>query len=407
MDVSLSAAARQYVAEHLHDDPATLALQARRYPDLPVRELVQQIQARQKAKAKLPAWAANPDLVFPASLSVEQASSARTAAFKAELVAGARVADLTGGFGVDTSHFAQQVGEVHYVERNAQLAEVVRHNLGILGIGNVQVHVGDAAAWLREQPDGYFNWLYLDPARRDTADKKIFRLADCEPDVLRLLPLLLRKAERILLKTSPMLDVEQALQELGRVRRLWVVAVDNECKEVLYELGQEAAVDPERLTINLMRDGREQSFRTNRTREAKATPRYAEPQTYIYEPNVAVLKAGGFKSVGASYNLLKLHQHSHLYTSHTLREDFPGRIFQCRAVCKYDKKELLAHLDADQRAHVTVRNFPDSVADFRYRTGIREGGTTYLLATTDLRGRLIVLVCDRLNHHPSTSSEQQ
>jgi 16S rRNA G966 N2-methylase RsmD len=405
MDVSLSEAARQYVAEHLHDDPATLALQARRYPDLPVPELVRQIQARQKAKAKLPLWANNPDLVFPPALSVEQASSDRTAAFKASLVGGSRLADLTGGFGVDTSYFAQQVSEVHYVERNAQLVEVVRHNLGTLGVGNVHYHVGDAAAWLREQPDNHFDWIYLDPARRDNADKKIFRLADCEPDVLRLIPLLLRKAERILLKTSPMLDIEQAVQELGRVRRLWVVATDNECKEVLYELGQEAAVDPERLTINILRDGREQTFRTNRTRESKAVPRYAEPQEYVYEPNVAVLKAGGFKSIGTSFSLLKLHQHSHLYTSNTLREDFPGRVFHCRAVCRYDKKELLAHLGPEQRAHVTVRNFPDSVADFRYRTGIREGGTTYLLATTDLRGRLIVLVCERLYHQPHHVAE--
>ncbi|OON68109.1 THUMP-like domain-containing protein [Hymenobacter sp. CRA2] len=396
MDVPLSAAARQYVAEHLHDDPAKLALQARRYPNLPVPELVRQIQARQKAKTKIPTWAANPDLVFPPALSVEQASSARSAAFKAQLVGGTRLADLTGGFGVDTSHFAGTVSEVHYVERNAQLVGVVQHNLEVLGIDNVHYHVGDAAAWLREQPDGHFDWIYLDPARRDTADKKIFRLADCEPDVLRLLPLLLRKSDRILLKTSPMLDVDQAIQELGRVRRLWVVAVDNECKEVLYELGQEPAVDPERLTVNLLRDGREQTFRSNRTREAKAIPRYAEPQDYIYEPNVAVLKAGSFKSVGTSYSLLKLHQHSHLYTSNQLREDFPGRIFRCRAVCRYDKKELLAHLGPEQRAHVTTRNFPDSVAEFRYRTGIREGGTTYLLATTDLTGRLIVLVCERL-----------
>ncbi|WP_400193441.1 hypothetical protein [Hymenobacter sp. B81] len=396
MDVSLSAAARQYVAEHLHDDPATLALQARRYPNLPVPELVRQIQARQKAKAKLPAWADNAELVFPPALSVEQASSARTAAFKAALIGGTRLADLTGGFGVDAAHFAGSFEEVHYVERSAQLAAVVEHNLGVLGLRNVHCHAADAAQWLRSQPDGHFDYIYLDPARRDKADKKIFRLSDCEPDILGLLPLLLRKARRVLLKTSPMLDIEQAVQELGHVRRLWVVAVDNECKEVLYKLGPEPAVDPERLTVNLLRDGREQAFRLNKTRETRAVSRYAEPQQYLYEPNVAVLKAGGFKSIGISYNLLKLHQHSHLYTSDTLRADFPGRVFRCLAACRYDKKELLAHLGPEQRAHVITRNFPDSVADFRYKTGIREGGTLYLLATTDLRGRLMVLVCERL-----------
>jgi 16S rRNA G966 N2-methylase RsmD len=394
MEFPLPAASRQYVAKHLHDDPAQLALQARRYPGLPVPELVRQIQARQKARPKLPAWAENPDLIFPPALSVEQASSTRTAAFKASLVSGQRLVDLTGGFGVDVSCFAEHVPEVHYVERNAALTEVVRFNLTHLGITNVQYHTADAANFLRNTPDT-FDWIYLDPARRDTAARKTFRLQDCEPDVLRLLPLLLHKGRRVLLKTSPMLDIEQALQELRQVRRLWVVAVDNECKEVLYELGPEPAIDPERYTVNLLRSGQQQEFRLNRARETRAVPRYAEPQQYLYEPNVAVLKAGGFRSVGTAFELLKLHQHSHLYTSDVLRSDFPGRIFRIRAVEKYDGAALKAHLGSDARAHVTTRNFPDSVADFRYRTGIREGGETYLFATTNLEGKLMVLVCDR------------
>ena len=395
MEFPLPAASRQYVAEHLHDDPAQLALQARRYPGLPIPDLVRQIQARQKARPKVPAWADNPDLIFPPALSVEQASSARTAAFKASLVSGQRLVDLTGGFGVDVSCFAEQVAEVHYVERNAALAEVVRFNLTHLGIRNVQYHAVDAVNFLRSTPDT-FDWIYLDPARRDTAARKIFRLQDCEPDVLRLMPLLLHKGRRVLLKTSPMLDIEQAILELRQVRRLWVVAVDNECKEVLYELGPEPAVDPERYTVNLRRDGTQQEFRMNRAREARAIPRYAEPQQYLYEPNVAVLKAGGFRSVGTAFELLKLHQHSHLYTSDVLRTDFPGRMFRIRAVEKYDGVALKAHLGPDGRAHVTTRNFPDTVAEFRHRTGIREGGEIYLFATTNLEGKLMVLVCEKL-----------
>ncbi|WP_232066435.1 class I SAM-dependent methyltransferase [Hymenobacter sp. BT18] len=391
----LSDAARTYIARHLHDDPAQLALQARRHPSLPVPELVRQIQARQKARTKLPAWADDIDLIFPPALSVEQASSDRTAAFKASLVSGERLADLTGGFGVDTSFFARQIAEVHYVERSAQLAGVVEYNLRHLGIDNVRIHATDAVSFLKNT-DLTFDWLYLDPARRDNAARKIYRLQDCEPDVVRILPLLLHKSKRVLLKTSPMLDIEQAVQELKHVRRLWVLAVDNECKEVLYELGQEAAVDPERLTINLKRDGTQQEFRLNRAREARAIPRYAEPQQYLYEPNSAVLKAGGFRSVGTAFELLKLQQHSHLYTSDVLRADFPGRIFRIRAVEKYEAAALKAHLGSDGRAHVTTRNFPDSVADFRQRTGIREGGDLYLFATTNLEGRLMVLVCEKL-----------
>ena len=398
MDYPLPEAARRYVAEHLHDDPAHLALQARRHPGLPVPELVRQIQARQKARAKLSDWAANAELIFPPALSVEQASSARTAAFKADLVCGNRLADLTGGFGADSAAFATRVAQVDYVERDASLAAVVRYNFAHLGLTNVAVHTNEALAFLKSTPHHY-DWLYLDPARRDTASRKIFLLRDCEPDVVKLLPLLLHKAERVLLKTSPMLDIELAVQGLAHVRRVWVVAVDNEVKEVLYELGQEPAIDPERHAVNLRRDGTQQEFRLNRAREARATSRYAEVQQYLYEPNAAVLKAGAFRSVGTAFELLKLHQHSHLYTSDVLRADFPGRIFRVLAVEKADGAALKAYLGTEARAHVTTRNFPDSVANFRRRTGIREGGEVYLFATTDLRGRPVVLVCEKTDLH--------
>ena len=401
MDYPLPEAARRYVAAHLHADPAHLALQARRHPGLPVPELVRQIQARQKARAKLPEWADNLELIFPPALSVEQASSARTAAFKAGLVDGQRLADLTGGFGADSAAFATRVAQVDYVERNPALAEVVRYNFGLLGLDNVAVHAEEALAFLKSAPHHY-DWLYLDPARRDTAARKIFLLHDCEPDVVKLLPLLLHKADKVLLKTSPMLDIEHAVQGLGHVRRLWVLAVENEVKEVLYELGQEPAVDPERYAVNLRRDGSQQEFRLNRAREARATPRYAEAQKFLYEPNAAVLKAGAFRSIGTAFELLKLHQHSHLYTSDALREDFPGRIFRVLAVEKADGTALKAHLGPEARAHVTTRNFPDSVADFRRRTGIREGGEVYLFATTDLRSRLVVLVCEKV-HAPAAA----
>lgn len=396
MEFPLPEAARRYVAAHLHDDPAHLALQARRHPHLPVPELVRQIQARQKARVKLPTWADNQDLIFPPALSVEQASSERTAAYKAAIVAGAaRLADLTGGFGADAAHFAAVVDQVDYVERDPRLTQVVAYNFAQLNIKNVAAHAADAVSFLKEG-NATFDWLFLDPARRDQRGGKTYRLADCEPDVPRLMPLLLRHAPRILLKTSPMLDIELAIQELKHVRRLWVLAIDNEVKEVLYELGEEPAIDPERLAVNLRRDGSQQEFRLNRAREARAVPRYAEAQQYLYEPNAAILKAGAFKSIGSAFELLKLHQHSHLYTSYELRADFPGRIFRILAVEKADGATLKSHLGPEARAHVTTRNFPESVADFRRRTGIREGGDIYLFATTDLRGRLVVLVCEKV-----------
>jgi 16S rRNA G966 N2-methylase RsmD len=395
MEKFFSAEALSFLAAHADHDPATLMLQAHRYPSLPVAELVGQIQARQKAAAKLPRWVSDPEIVFPPSLSVEQASSEATARFKASLVQGGLLVDLTGGFGVDTFFFSERFDRVFYVERHPPLVSLVRHNLNRLGASNVTCHQGDAETFL-EAFSGKADFFYLDPARRDTANQKVHLLEDCEPDVLRLAPLLLQKGQHVLLKTSPMLDLDQALRSLRHVQRVWVVAVENECKEVLYLMAQgEANPDPEIQAVNLLRDGRQVRFSLRKADEESTGSRYSAPLNYIYEPNAAILKAGGFKSVGQAFGLFKLHPSSHLYTAAELRPDFPGRIFRCRAVSRYDKKELRTHVPG-QKANITVRNFPDTVAGIRKKTGIKEGGDGYLFATTDLHQKHIILVCEKV-----------
>lgn len=395
MEIPFPPEALTFLRDHAADDPATLMLQAHRYPGLPVAALVQQLQARQKAAAKLPRWVKDPDIIFPPTLSVEQASSEATARFKAGLVSGRLLVDLTGGFGVDTFFFSQKFAEVRYVERSQLLVSIVRHNLHLLGAANVSCHLAEAEAFLSALPDPA-DCLYLDPARRDTARQKVHLLEECEPDVLSLLPLLQQKGRTILLKTSPMLDLDQALRALRQVQGVWVVAVENEVKEVLYLLSPgQGSPDPEIQTVNLHREDRQVTFSLRKSAEESLQSHFSDPLDYIYEPNAAILKAGGFKSVGAAFGLGKLHPSSHLYTSASLVSDFPGRIFRCLGRSRYDKKELRRWLP-EGKANITVRNFPDSVAEIRKKTGLKEGGPHYLFATTDQHQRHVLLVCEKV-----------
>ncbi|MBF9251867.1 hypothetical protein I2I11_01025 [Pontibacter sp. 172403-2] len=386
---------KQFMQEHRQDDAAQLMLQAQRYPHLPMLELVQQLQARQKAAAKLPAWAANPDVVFPATISVEQSSSETTAAFKASLVQGELLVDLTGGFGVDSLYFAKRFKQVVHVEQNPELQEVARYNFDLLQARNIQSINTTAEAFL-EGFKGKADVLYVDPARRGGGNEKLHLLQDCEPDVLSLLPLLFAKANAVLLKTSPMLDIDLALAQLGQVTKLWVVAVQNEVKEVLYLLQPEALpAQAERTAVNLLPNGAPQQLTFTKAAEEAAQVSYTDPQEYIYEPNAAILKAGAYRYLGQYLHLSKLHPNSHLYTSATLLPNFPGRAFRCTGLSRYSKKELLRQLPGKQ-ANITVRNFPESVAGIRRKTGIREGGDTYLFFTTDRHQKPVVLFCRKI-----------
>lgn len=387
---------QDFILRHQQHDVAQLMLQASRYPQLPVQELVQQIKARQKAAPKLPTWVQHPQAVFPVALSVEQSSSEETAAYKASLVRGKLLVDLTGGFGVDSLYFARRFAQVVHVEQNQELQEVARYNFGLLGAANIQSINATAEDFLHTM-EGKADVLYLDPARRGHHEQKLHLLQDCEPDVLHLLPLLFQKAGAVLLKTSPMLDIEQALQELAQVAQVWVVALQNEVKEVLYLLQPSgpAPADVPRTAVNLLPNAEPQLLTFTRAQEEAASPVYADPQAYVYEPNAAILKAGAYRFLGQHLQLSKLHPNSHLYTSAQLLPHFPGRSFRCLGVSRYNKKELLKHLP-EKKANITVRNFPESVADIRRKTGIKEGGHTYLFFTTDRHQKPVVLICEKV-----------
>ncbi|MDB5260840.1 MAG: hypothetical protein JWQ14_121, partial [Adhaeribacter sp.] len=250
----LTPAEQEFVKENETTDPAKLLLQGQRFRHLPLKVLVHYIQARQKIKQKLPRWYQHLAIVYPQTLSLEQSSSETTAAFKANLVAGNILLDLTGGFGIDSYFFAKKMKEVIYVERNPELAQIAQYNSRVLGAANIHFHHSEAETYLNNF-EGPADWIYLDPARRDTANKKVHLLTDCEPDILKILPQLSAKGHHIMLKTSPMLDISQALQQLKQVHKIYVVAVDNECKEVLYHLSaHDNITNPAVEAVNLLAD---------------------------------------------------------------------------------------------------------------------------------------------------------
>ncbi|GAB3551363.1 SAM-dependent methyltransferase [Spirosoma fluminis] len=404
--INLSQIERQFIRTHLAEDVGALLLKAPA-AGLDIKKLASQIAARQKARHKLPNWYANDAVVFPPALSVEQASSERTAAYKASLVSGDRLLDVTGGMGVDSWAFASQVKQVIYVEQQPPLAELAAYNLSVLDAPTVTVQTGDGLAFV-DSLTGGVDWLYLDPHRRDERGGKVVRLADCEPDISQadVRARLLAKSKHLLLKTSPLIDIDAALRQLNQaaissVAAVHIVAVQAEVKEVLFVLDKQARLpdDVSITAVNLSLTG-DHSFTFRKEQERASDVTFSDPLRYVYEPNAAVLKAGAFRLVAARYGLHKLAPHSHLYTSDQLQPDFPGRTFAVQNVIKPDRKALQA-LVPGRKANLTVRNFPQSVAELRKQLALQEGGNLYILATTLLNGdKRLLLTHKALSSQP-------
>ena len=386
----LTEAEKTFIKTHLNDEITSLLLQAKKYPNLNVPDLVWQIKARQKAKTKLPEWFDNEDIIFPKMLSVEQASSEITAKFKANLVQGETFIDLTGGMGVDMAYMSKNFRKCIYIEQNAELLNVTRYNFEQLKILNIDFINTNSLEFLGKNTS-IFSWIYLDPHRRDDTGNKVVSLQNCEPNILTIKDSLFFQTENILLKASPMLDINLAIIELESVVNIYVVAVENEVKEILFHLQKGYQQESQYHAVNLPND----RFSFKKSEEKNALIKMGSPQQYLYEPNAAILKAGGFRIVAQRFDLQKIAPHSHLYTSTDLVDDFQGRIFKIEGVCKLDKREISKYL-SENKANITIRNFPLSVKQIREKLKLSEGGDTYLFATTDAENQKIVIVCQKV-----------
>ena len=418
----MNQATQDFIRQHQDDDVRQLAFLGSKYPEVDMPFALDQIRGRKMARVKLPRWASLEGIIYPPHISMEQCSSESTALYKAELAARLLAlpvsssfseeigfVDLTGGFGVDFSYIAARLGvKSMYVERQAYLCEAAKENFGRLGLKNAIVKNGDGIEVLHsfhpkkkdaasaadslgityDQPRSLLKTnlglkiIFIDPARRDDAGNKVVSLKDCTPDVTVLQEEMLSKADYVIIKLSPMLDWHRAISELSHVREVHIISVNNECKELLLVLS--ARNLGENLRIYCINDV--QSFVCDEldmeSSSVKIAPSTLEEMQYLYEPNASLMKAGCFGVLSGRYDARMLSKNSHLFVSREPIAAFPGRSFRIIAVSSFNKKELKRHLSGITKANIATRNFPLSVAELRKRLKLKDGGETYIFATT-------------------------
>ena len=417
----MNQATKDFIREHQEDDVRQLAFLGSKYPEVDLPFALDQIRGRKMACAKLPRWASIEGIIYPPHISMEQCSSEAMALYKAELAArllnqqnskfcefttkntvapefakneeGSFV-DLTGGFGVDFSYIAERLSvKSMYVERQAHLCETAKENFLRLGLTNAEVKNGDGVEVLHTLE--HLDLIFIDPARRDDAGNKVVSLQDCIPDVTQLQDEMLSKADFVIIKLSPMLDWHRAVSEMKCVREVHIVSTGNECKELLLVLSIKVF---DGLKVYCVNDNQKFVF----DYACKASLPYlwyvedATEINYLYEPNASLMKAGCFNELARQYHLLTMAKNSHLFASDEKIEDFPGRSFRIKAVSSFNKKELKRQLAGIAKANIATRNFPLSVAELRKRLKLKDGGDTYIFATTLSDESHVLLICEKL-----------
>jgi hypothetical protein len=357
-----------------------------------LREVLNQYQILIKMAIKLPEWAETKGILGASMLNIEQCSSAETGKHKFKNFKGKLAIDLTGGFGVDSYYLAQNFEEVVYCEVDYKLYQIVKHNFKVLGIVNVTFINNSAEEFIKEIANK-FDLVYLDPDRRNKVNKKLVRPEDCSPDLPSIQAKLFNFSRRILVKYSPLLDIQMALSQIEHVEIVEILAYKNEVKELLLLISNDFNDEPRIISSNIT-SGNIEEFQHLISGEKEAVSIYSEPQNYVYEPNAAILKSGAFKTLGLRFELKKLAQHSHFYTSEKLRTDFPGKVYEIYDVLEYSSKSLkpMAH----KKFNVIARNFPINSVTISQKHHLKGGGKEYLIFTQNHNNKKIILSCVRI-----------
>ena len=397
-----------FIRQHANDDVRKLALQGAKDAEVDLQMALQQIAGRQTARRKLPSWASVDGVVYPPHLNMEQCSSEQTARYKASLTPipspkgeGSDVfVDLTGGFGVDFYWMSQRFKQRVYVEQNESLCTISSHNFEVLG-HKCSVCCCDTATYLTTMP--HVDLIYMDPARRNEHGGRAYGIEDCSPNVLKLLPLLMEKASRVMLKLSPMLDWRKAVEDLKYVSEVHIVSVDNECKELLLLLDQERSADLRVVCVNddscfefFPGQGKIVPEERNDFSLGEKRPFAIGETAFLYEPNASIMKAGCFEEVGQGFPVQQISQNSHLFLSSVEIEDFLGRRFQISSISSMNKQELRTALKEVERANISVRNFPLSADQLRKKLKLKDGGDVYIFATTMSDGEHRLFICRKI-----------
>jgi len=387
---------KHFIEQNMNESTDKLVLKIRQQLHIEPNLIINQINGRKKVGQKIPSWAKK-DIIFPSVVSFEQCSSEFTARYKASLISGKKLIDLTGGFGVDTYFLSENFEQVQYFERDNDLLQIVRHNFQQLGVTNTNFRHGNGVELLKDIHQKA-DWIYLDPSRRDAQNTKIFLIEDCAPDILQINDFLLTKTKNILIKLSPMLDLDQILLKVKGIQSITIVSVKNECKELLLHVTSQ----PKDITnipincINITENQTENFTALAPNRKINHTNiQLSHPLTYIYEPNKSILKGNTQNYLAEKLDIYKLHIHSNFFTSKDEISTFPGRIFKTKDIIKLKKKQINKHLD-DGKANIIARNFPLKASQIYDKFKIKPGGNTYLLATKLQNNDNVLIVCERV-----------
>jgi 16S rRNA G966 N2-methylase RsmD len=385
---------QDFIKEHALDEPHRLLLKGKSIFNVPTSLVVDQIVGRKKAKEKLPTWYQNGEVIYPPSINLEQSSSERAARFKVELLTTefGKVTlekfcalDLSGGYGVDSFFMSQKINELDMVDPDEGLMEIAKHNHIQLGSSNIKYFNTTAAEFLKSSSRN-FDFIYVDPSRRSKENKKVISLSHCEPNLIELQNLIWTTTKRLIVKASPLLDIQQGIKELHNVKKVVVLSVDNECKELLFfcekTFEAEAMID----TVNLENNAITISFRMSDERIAKAE--FSDPLKFLYEPNASLLKGGAFKTVSRIFGVPKIHPNTHLYTSTSLIQDFPGRIFEIENFVT--AKTGLQKIFPQKKANVITRNYPLTAEELKNKMDLKDGGEQYLIGFSGRERKFLV-----------------
>ena len=386
----MNQATLEFIRQHAAEDVRQLAFLGKKSPEVDLAYALDQIAGRQKARTKIPSWAAIDGITYPPHLSMEQCSSEQTARYKAKIAGtGDRIVDLTAGFGVDMAFMAEGFSEAIHIEQMEQLCAISSANYEVLGLNHIKVVNGNGVDYLHQLD--HADLIFIDPARRDEHGARTYGIADCTPNVLEIIDEMLEKAPRVMIKLSPMLDWQKAASDVGRVSQVHIVSVANECKELLLVVER----DSKPLQIFCVNDDQVFSY-SNTDKIGNFAPQASEPQ-YLYEPNASVMKAGCFQLLSTRFGMSQPDKNSHLFLSDKPIADFPGRGFTIERTSTMNKKELKTALAGISQANIATRNFPLSVAELRKRLKLKDGGDTYIFATTSAQKGHLLLVCRKIS----------
>lgn len=386
----MNEATLEFIRIHANEDVRQLAFLGKKNPEVDMAYALDQIAGRQKARIKIPSWAATDGIVYPPHISMEQCSSEQTARYKAKIAGkGTRIVDLTAGFGVDMAFMSAGFKEAVHVEQQSQLCAISSENYKRLGLHHIQVICSDGVEYLHKM--GHADLIFIDPARRDQHGGRTYGIADCTPNVLEIIDEMLEKADRVMIKLSPMLDWQKAVNDVGHVSEVHIVSVGNECKELLLVVEKE----DKPFQVFCVNDDSEFSYRPND--EIGNFYPQSESIKYLYEPNASVMKAGCFNLISKHFGISQPDANSHLYLSDKMIEGFPGRGFVIDRICTMNKHELKEALSGIDKANIATRNFPLTVADLRKRLKLKDGGEVYIFATTDAKKGHLLMVCRKIS----------